>query len=92
MRLPRTHTGSVLVMGMLDAELMLTDRPRVMANVALRAGSSRQGNAWRASVGWNCVTASHLSQKAPNGQVRSSGGQVVLNSSDRLKLDPNIGI
>ena len=47
-------------MGMLEAELMFVERPKVMSKVAFSAGSSRQGNAWRASVGWNWVAASHL--------------------------------
>jgi hypothetical protein len=29
-------------------------------NLALSAGSSKQGKALRASVDWNCVTATHL--------------------------------
>ena len=33
---------------------------KVMLNVALIAGSSKQGNAFRASVGANIVVASHL--------------------------------
>ena len=64
------YTGSVLLMGMLETELMLVERPRVMSKVAFRAGSSRQGNAWRASVGWNWVTASHLQRSyTRSGQV-----------------------
>ncbi|MPC09523.1 hypothetical protein E2C01_002136 [Portunus trituberculatus] len=33
---------------------------RNTSNVAFMAGSSKHGKARRASVGWNCVTASHL--------------------------------
>ena len=31
-----------------------------MVNLALSAGSSRQGKAARASTGWNCVAATFL--------------------------------
>jgi hypothetical protein len=40
-------------MGMLEMEDMFVVLPRLTSKVALRAGSSRQGNARRASVGSN---------------------------------------
>jgi hypothetical protein len=45
---------------MLDTEVMLLGRAMLILNLAFRAGSSKHGNALRASVGWNCVVAIHL--------------------------------
>jgi hypothetical protein len=45
---------------MLDIEVMFLGRAMLILNLALRAGSSKHGNALRASVGWNCVVAIHL--------------------------------
>jgi hypothetical protein len=45
---------------MLDTEVMLLGRPMLILNFAFKAGSSKHGNALRASVGWNCVVAIHL--------------------------------
>ena len=47
---------------MLEMAVMSLWRPRVISNVAFSAGSSRQGNAFLASFGENCVTAIHLKQ------------------------------
>lgn len=48
-----THMGSVNLRGMLDNEAKLADRARLTVKRALNAGSSKQGNARRASVGEN---------------------------------------
>ena len=48
--------GIVSMMGMLEMVVMFIWRPRYTSKVALRAGSSKQGKARRASVAWNCVT------------------------------------
>lgn len=45
---------------MLDTALKLLERPMLTVKRALRAGSSKQGNALRASVAWNCDAANHL--------------------------------
>ena len=47
-------------MGIFDIEVMSFVRPKVTANFALIAGSSRHGKALLASVGWNWVTAIYL--------------------------------
>lgn len=39
---------------------MFFQRAKLMVNLAFNAGSSKQGNARRASVGENCVAAIHL--------------------------------
>ena len=46
--------------GMLDIEVILFGRAMLILNLAFSAGSSKHGNALRASVGWNCVVAIHL--------------------------------
>jgi hypothetical protein len=45
---------------MFDIEVILEGRAMLILNLAFRAGSSKHGNALRASVGWNCVAAIHL--------------------------------
>lgn len=57
-----THTGweGPFFRGMLDTALKLLERPMLTVKRALRAGSSKQGNALRASVAWNCDAANHL--------------------------------
>lgn len=42
-----------------DMELMCLGLAIAMVNLAFRAGSSKQGNAFLASVGWNCVAPIH---------------------------------
>ena len=54
------HTGDEDVRGMLEIEDMFFKRPMCISKVALRAGSSKHGNALLASVGWNWVAAIHL--------------------------------
>ena len=58
------HLGAYLgveaYMGMLDRAFMLDFLTKVMLNVAFIAGSSKHGNAFRASVGANIVVANHL--------------------------------
>jgi hypothetical protein len=49
----QTHMGSVNLIGMLDSDDKLADRARLTVKRALNAGSSKQGNARRASVGEN---------------------------------------
>ena len=48
---------------MLESDVMLLGLAMLMVNRAFRAGSSQQGNARRASIAWNWVTAIHLSMK-----------------------------
>jgi hypothetical protein len=56
-----THTGSDSpCWGMFDIEVMFEGWAMLILNLAFRAGSSKHGNALRASVGWNCVVAIHL--------------------------------
>lgn len=55
-----THMGSVNLRGMLESDDKLADRARLTVKRALNAGSSKQGNARRASVGENWVLANHL--------------------------------
>ena len=52
--------GSVELIGMFESEDKLAGRARLTVNRALNVGSSKHGNARRASVGENCVLASHL--------------------------------
>ena len=47
-------------MGMLDRAFIFGFLTKVMLNVALIAGSSKLGIAFRASVGANIVVANHL--------------------------------
>lgn len=54
---------------MFDKVVMFRGLAMEMLNLALSAGSSKQGNARRASVGWNCVVAIHL--KVNDGKWRS---------------------
>ena len=51
------HFHTSLTTGMLDKATAATGDTRVTSNVALKAGSSQQGKALRASVDSNCVTA-----------------------------------
>ena len=46
--------------GMLEMEVISFFLPRLTLNLALMAGSSKQGKARLASVGWNWVTAMYL--------------------------------
>ena len=46
--------------GMLEMEVISFCLPKLTLNLALMAGSSKQGKARLASVGWNCVTAMYL--------------------------------
>ena len=56
-----TYIGTPsFLMGIFDIEVMSFVRPKVTANFALIAGSSRHGKALLASVGWNWVTAIYL--------------------------------
>lgn len=56
-----THTGlDSRSFGMFEMAVMLLGRAMLIWNLALSAGSSKQGKARRASVGWNCVVAIHL--------------------------------
>ena len=55
-----THLGSDRSSGMLERLIRGSFLTRVMSKRALRSGSSKQGNAFRASVGENCVAATYL--------------------------------
>jgi hypothetical protein len=48
------------LIGIFEIELMSFLLPKCTSNFALIAGSSKQGKALLASVGWNCVTAINL--------------------------------
>ena len=51
---------SVKLIGMLEMEVIVVSLAILMSNVAFISGSSKQGNAFLASVGSNCVTAKNL--------------------------------
>lgn len=56
-----THTGfAIPICGIFDKVVILIGRANVNLNVAFNDGSSKHGSARRASVGWNCVAATHL--------------------------------
>ena len=56
-----TYTGTVLsVLGILDNVDISRGRASLNLNFALSAGSSKHGIHLLASVGWNCVAATHL--------------------------------
>jgi hypothetical protein len=48
-----TYMGSVNLIGMFESDDKLPDRARLTVKRALNAGSSKQGNVRRASVGEN---------------------------------------
>ena len=58
-----TYIGVVETFGMLAMDVMCVSLPKVILKVALRAGSSKQGKALRASVASNCVDAINLGHK-----------------------------
>lgn len=49
-------------MGMLDSDVMLSGLTNIILNFDFIAGSSKHGNAFLASVGWNCVIARELKE------------------------------
>ena len=51
------------LMGILDIDVMSLVLPNFTEKFALIAGSSKQGKALLASVGWNWVTAMYLERK-----------------------------
>ena len=59
-----------LITGMLESATDLTGDTSVTSNVAFMAGSSQQGNARRASVDSNCVTAMFFLLPSPAEQGR----------------------
>lgn len=61
----QSYTGwdTTFFRGMFEIASMFDGLPMLIVNLAFRAGSSKQGNARRASVDWNCDAASHLKQK-----------------------------
>jgi hypothetical protein len=58
-----TNLGSVLVSRMLDKEIKSDLRTKVISNVDFKAGSSKHGNAFLASVGDITVVAMYLDIK-----------------------------
>ena len=54
---------SIAIPGMFDLAWYLLGWYTVILNVAFKSGSSRQGNANRASVGWNLVVSRILLKK-----------------------------
>lgn len=48
------------IWGMFEMEVMFLGLAMLILKVAFSAGSSKHGNARRASVGWNWVVAIHL--------------------------------
>lgn len=73
-----TYTGfGFPICGIFDKVVILIGRANVNLNVAFNAGSSKHGRARRASVGWNCVAATHLrkliaSEENPKSKLISS--------------------
>lgn len=59
----KTHCASLPTIFIFETDVMLLGRAILIVNLAFRAGSSQHGNARRASVAWNCVTAIHLKQE-----------------------------
>ena len=53
----------VLFRAILDKDCQPFLLMTVMVNLAFNSGSSKQGKAFLASVGWNCVVARYLSDK-----------------------------
>lgn len=51
---------NIRTMGMLERAMCLDSLCILMVNLALKAGSSKHGNAMRAAVGSNCVEAKTL--------------------------------
>ena len=54
------YMGTVPMTGIFDKAVIFFCLPRDIEKVALRLGSSIQGKALLASVGENCVAATHL--------------------------------
>lgn len=68
-----TYTSvELLVLGIFDNDVMFHSLAIDILNLALYAGSSKQGNARLASVGWNCVAANHLSPKRNSNRAITS--------------------
>lgn len=57
----KTRSYNLTSLGMLERAVKLDQCLSVMVKVALYMGSSKFGNALRASVGWNFVVAIQLS-------------------------------
>lgn len=55
-----TYCFFVAIIGMLETVDMFFGLAMCKVKFAFNAGSSKQGNALRASVAWNCVEANHL--------------------------------
>jgi hypothetical protein len=55
-----TDSGCPIFLGIFDMADNSFGLAKLILNLALSAGSSKQGKAWRASVGWNWVVAIHL--------------------------------
>jgi hypothetical protein len=55
-----TDSGCPIFLGIFDMTDNSFGLAKLILNLALSAGSSKQGKAWRASVGWNWVVAIHL--------------------------------
>jgi len=56
-----THTGvGSPFLRIFEMDVMFLGRAMLIWNLAFKAGSSKHGNARRASVAWNCVVAIHL--------------------------------
>lgn len=53
--LNNTYSSVFSLRGMLESDDKLDGLARLIVNFALKEGSSKQGNALRASVGENCV-------------------------------------
>lgn len=54
------YIGVVSINGILEREIMFPWRPKVTVKVAFKFGSSKHGNARRASVGCICDEAMYL--------------------------------
>ena len=60
-----SNIGTVSMIGMFDADNWDSRRPNFILKFAFKFGSSKQGNALRASVGCICEIAKYLEIKLP---------------------------
>lgn len=67
LNLSHTYTGrDCPICGIFDMDVIFFGRAKISLNLAFSAGSSKHGRARRASVGWNCVAATHLRTSISN--------------------------
>ena len=76
-------TGTVFLIFMLERDVHPLGRVIFTEKLALNPGSSKQGNAFLASVGWNCVVARYL-RKAHTFNHRSSNCLLRTRAEEQL--------